>query len=1209
MPLIIEDDNTMKILGQKKARATKPLLKNLFGNKRLTGTGGRSGLFTQFITPATVDDSHQPYEHPYIPDSQKVTHDLTETEYVNIPAAFIPEDAHIASIGYAQYLAEDRQHTNPTPDQLAELPYLMRTTVGDLTTPDVICVNDIIDYDTDFRMWARVIPQTIHTKHVMTQAVGNTKGSTDSTVHMRYRIEFMVFNPDDVVSETVQVASVDDEGNDIQVDETVFAPADGIETLGTVAPEHHGGMITRPRHRHPASYGEKSWCVIDMTYDVADTLRDMADDALRWCESMYPGGVVVDRDGDEFRQWAEDYNLYQRLVDIGEKYQDGTFIEPVVDWLGQFTAHLRYAFKVYGVDDTPTTKSTSALAEMVQLVRSLEYRQAITLDAYKDLYTSILAMDDPDKIIAHELIKNNMQLKLNAHLNEIESAKSTVATFTPAADYAFDPALSVQQRAAVSTTEPFSLTVAGAGTGKTRVIMERVDYLAAAMEPLNLIRVLSFTNAAADNVTKRNPMVSSMTIAKMIHDNYVANWPEHQIAPVETLVNSIDIYFGDQVKTNDLLRVFRKLLQEVSIKQSNATMNRLSGFVEKYTEEVMEILDYLKQTCLELQIILSYIKIDEMVEVTAPPRHLIVDEVQDNSTMEFIYLLRYAAKHNSTLFLVGDSSQTLYEFRAANPKALNALEASGVFATYRLTTNYRSRQVVLDVANVMLRDIEANQYANIQLHANSMDPVTADEFQAAIGLVVKQVANQKEFSDNLSRYIKGSEISDWLMKNIENGEQTCFMAHSRKEVRTIKEALDEMFVGRGIEVADLTSQIAYASTTFSKFVKRHWKEVVVVPPVNVGPVINQLMIQNLAQLEPNTAKNTPMAQNITKQIIDRINDWWRGSLGAISDWNVLLQAGHITTEEFFNMVRDDLLNYEMRNNSLRQSLIAKRNEERKKDLAAAKPLVLVSTIHGVKGLEFDNTVIVQKPESASASSSGDSEENKRMFYVALTRARKSEIILTGSNRTYPRMAVTYKMVLEELEKADQARAEQEYIDMLAEQGFAIDAADAAKIKAEQEELEALLDADFDPEMIGVPSPIAFNADGEVIDNPRHRAWLDGSLQEFDEAETADDDSIERDRAASAEEEEARRMATEEAAKQKAEVRARQMAMLGLSAPSLGGSDEPGSLAVPSAFAAPGTPTVPQGLVPADGQPVAPVTPVPIPNPFAGNGTDGQDRAE
>ena len=1208
MPLIIEDDGTMEVLGQKKTRATKPLLKNLFGNKRLTGTGGRSGLFTKFITPATVDDSHQPYEQPYIPDSRKVTNDLSETEYVSIPAAFIPENAHIASIGYAQYLAEDRQYTNPTADQLAELPYLMRTAVGDLTTPDVICVNDIIDYDTDFRMWARVIPQTIHTKHVMFSGTGTSKGSTDSTVHMRYRIEFMVFNPDDVVSETVQVDSVDDEGNDIQVDETVFAPADGIETLGTVAPDHHSGMITQPRHRHPASYGEKSWCMVDMTYDVAATLRDMADDALRWCESMYTGGVVIDRDGAEFCQWAEDYNLYQRLVDIGEKYQDGTFIEPVVDWLGQFTAHLRYAFGIYGIDGTQA-KTTQALTEMIQLIRSLEYRQAITLDAYKDLYTSILAMDDADKTIAHELIKNNMQLKLNAHLNEIEGAKSTVATFTPAADYAFDPMLSVQQRAAISTIEPFSLTVAGAGTGKTRVIMERVDYLAAAMEPLNLIRVLSFTNAAADNVTERNPMVSSMTIAKMIHDNYVANWPDHQIAPVETLVNSIDIYFGDQVKTNDLLRVFRKLLQEVSIKQSNATMNRLSGFVEKYTGEVMEILDYLKQTCLELQIILSYIKIDEMVEATAAPRHLIVDEVQDNSTMEFIYLLRYAAKHNSTLFLVGDSSQTLYEFRAANPKALNALEASGVFATYRLTTNYRSRQVVLDVANVMLRDIEANQYANIQLHANSMDPVTADEFQAAIGLVVKQVLNQKEFSDNLGRYVKDPEISDWLMKNIDNGEQTCFMAHSRKEVRAIKEALDEMLVGHGIEVADITSQIVYASTTFSKFVKRHWKEVVVVPPVNVGPVINQLMIQNLAQLEPNTAKKTPMAQNITKQIIDRINDWWRGSLGAIGDWNVLLQAGHITTEEFFNMVRDDLLNYEMRNNSLRQSLISKRNEERKKNLAAVKPLVLVSTIHGVKGLEFDNTVIVQKPESANAASSGDSEENKRMFYVALTRARKSEIILTGSNRTYPRVAVTYKTVLEELGKADQARAEQEYLDMLAEQGFAIDAADAAKIKAEQEELEALLDADFDPEMIDVPSPIAFDADGEIIDNPRHRAWLDGSLREFDEAEAADDDSIERDRAASAEEEESRRLAAEEAAKQKAEVRARQMAMLGLSGSSFNGPDEPGALAVPSAFSAPDTPVVPQGLIPVDGQPVAPATPVPIPNPFAGNGTGDRDQAE
>lgn len=96
----------------------------------------------------------------------------------------------------------------------------------------------------------------------------------------------------------------------------------------------------------------------------------------------------------------------------------------------------------------------------------------------------------------------------------------------------------------------------------------------------------------------------------------------------------------------------------------------------------------------------------------------------------------------------GDASQTLYEFRAANP-ALSALEASGVFTVCKLSTNYRSAQEILDFANIHLSDIEANRFTNIQLQANSVVTSTVDSFTASVRLMSKSYGTQRAFDQNL----------------------------------------------------------------------------------------------------------------------------------------------------------------------------------------------------------------------------------------------------------------------------------------------------------------------------------------------------------------------------------------------------------------------------------------------------------------------------
>jgi DNA helicase-2/ATP-dependent DNA helicase PcrA len=107
-----------------------------------------------------------------------------------------------------------------------------------------------------------------------------------------------------------------------------------------------------------------------------------------------------------------------------------------------------------------------------------------------------------------------------------------------------------------------------------------------------------------------------------------------------------------------------------------------------------------------------------------------------------------------------------------------------------------------------------------------------------------------------------------------------------------------------------------------------------------------------------------------------------------------------------------MLQFEIRNNSIRQSLLSSKNEENRNADVIANADLIVSTIHGAKGLEFDNVVITYKNENNMA------EDKKRMYYVAFTRAMNSELVLAYDTTVYPKIMTDYETILEALEKKD-----------------------------------------------------------------------------------------------------------------------------------------------------------------------------------------------
>ena len=549
------------------------------------------------------------------------------------------------------------------------------------------------------------------------------------------------------------------------------------------------------------------------------------------------------------------------------------------------------------------------------------------------------------------------------------------------------------------SNEPLILVQAGAGTGKSTLILGRIDYLVHSGVNPEDITVLSFTNAAADNITAKNPNVHSMTIARMIHEIYTANFANHELSSLDTIVNCLDIYYPPQPGVDrGIVNEFQRRIHAM-IKNDANNFTEMNNFIEDNYDAVIDILDTLGQTSLELEIIICYQKIESFIEPsTITSKFLIIDEVQDNSIFEFVYTLKYVDKHKESLFIVGDCSQTLYEFRASNPRALNILEGSNTFATYQLNVNYRSNQEILDFANVALRNIEANQYAQIQLQANSLAQVTEQSFTDKVTFNYHQLNKLTDFHQELPG-IFSTEIRSYIDKCLAKNEQVAILAFTRQDVAVIKQILENQYPTSSC--VSLVPEKMYATTVISTFIKKYWNDIRFAPYANIMQVIFNEIMAHLTYLVYDDKRAAPHVQDMMMQ-------WFKEQGGAVKSWINQFHNGQLTEKEMLDLIKDNLLNFEISTNAIKQSLLSSKNQQAKKDNAAADANFVISTIHSAKGLEFQNVIVLYRNENQME------EDKKRMYYVAFTRAMSTEYILAYDTMTSPQIQADYVTVLEHL---------------------------------------------------------------------------------------------------------------------------------------------------------------------------------------------------
>ena len=565
-----------------------------------------------------------------------------------------------------------------------------------------------------------------------------------------------------------------------------------------------------------------------------------------------------------------------------------------------------------------------------------------------------------------------------------------------------------EQKAAIESTSPLTLVQSGAGTGKSTVILGRIDHMIANGIDPHDITVLSFTNAAADHITDLKPDIHSMTIASMLHAIYNNNYPAHQLSSLNTIINSLSIYYNPSTiqmtpTQEKFIDEFRYVLERL---RDNNEYTRANNFVEDHIDEVIDVLDTIQQTSLELESIICYQKMDTLVE---PPethtKHLIIDEVQDNSIAEFIYSIKYTDKHHCSMYIVGDCSQTLYEFRASNPKALNVLENSGVFETHKLQTNYRSNQEILDFANVLLGNIEANQYANIQLHANSLKPVTLQSFKDAVSLNYHKLMNKSVNSmDSMFNHAIIIDTKAYITDKFNKQEQVCILAPQRAVLYAVEKRLMTEYPDK--KIVSLIPKRQYDSALFSKFIAKYWNNIVFTPPTKILTTIRRELLSRVPNLSYKVA-NQQKTQDIAVKMMD---DFEQQYANTISVWENQVSMSVLTSAQMLDEIKKLMISFEIKRNSVAQALMSAKNADAKKSADIDDADFILSTIHSAKGLEFDNVIIFYQSESESTIDEAD----KRMYYVALTRAKKSEYIFAYDTLARPKIQGDYEKIIKDL---------------------------------------------------------------------------------------------------------------------------------------------------------------------------------------------------
>lgn len=610
-------------------------------------------------------------------------------------------------------------------------------------------------------------------------------------------------------------------------------------------------------------------------------------------------------------------------------------------------------------------------------------------------------------------------------------------------DYA--KALNPQQLAAVTAGEGPALVIAGAGSGKTRTLVYRVAYLIdAGVDPAHIL-LLTFTRKASQEMIERAGALIGSRSERVFGGTF------HSVANVllRRYGRSIGVEPGftilDRGDAEDLIALVRSQLglneKDKRFPRKGTIMeifskceNTLRSLDEIVLVEFSHFADHLEdlarlqrayQTAKRQRQLLDYddllVKLRELLtqdetarrSISQLYRYILVDEYQDTNRLQADVIRRLVTTHDNVM-VVGDDSQSIYAFRGATFR--NIMEFPTLFpgaTVYMLEENYRSTQPILNLANEIIA--AAPEKYTKRLFTRKLDGPLPGLVEAAGESAQSRFISQK-ILELREEGVPLSEMAVLFRSSFHSFDL---------EIELSRRGLP--FLKRGgvkfVETAHVKDLLAHLRVVANPLDAVSWHRVLLLVE-GVGPKKAQDVIAALVKADHPYAALRDVSGRSGRGLKDLANTL--ESMTNAENLRPAEQVNHIY-EYYLPILKDQYDDYPKRTKDLEHLYTIAEGypglEEFLADLALEPPdgsvvdvegpnrddeRLVLSTIHSAKGLEWQCVFVIwvvdgRFPSVYSFLTDEELEEERRLFYVAVTRAKR-HLYLTYPINVYDKMS-------------------------------------------------------------------------------------------------------------------------------------------------------------------------------------------------------------
>ena len=605
--------------------------------------------------------------------------------------------------------------------------------------------------------------------------------------------------------------------------------------------------------------------------------------------------------------------------------------------------------------------------------------------------------------------------------------------------------LNEPQREGVMNTEGACMIIAGAGSGKTRVLTLRIAHLIQShdVDPFNIM-ALTFTNKAAKEMRDRLEKMVGTDAKNLWMGTFHSVFARILRAEAHHLGYPSNFTIYD---TDDSKSLLRSIIKELSLDETQYKVNVVYNRISSAKNRLVSWQEYLSNPILTADdtanmrpeignIFKAYslrcyksgaMDFDDLLfntdklfkehlEVLNKYQHrfqyMLVDEFQDTNLCQY-FIIRKLASVRENVCVVGDDAQSIYAFRGADiSNILNFEKDYPDLRIIKLEQNYRSTQTIVEAANSVIAKNKAQLPKNVW---------TANEEGNLIELI-------KAVSDNEEGKLIASSIFEEKMQQQYKFSDFAILYRTNSQSRAIEEALRRMNIKYKVvgglsfyQRKEIKDVLAYLRYSLNQQDEASFRRIINYPKRGIGDSsIDKIVVaandhaisiwevlQNASSFLGSRASG-PIEDFVTKikrfgieiqnkDAYDAASDIAKSSglmKELYEDKTVEGLSRYENVQELLNAIKEYVEDPEKEDKSLgaflqEVSLITGQDENKDND----PDKVTLMTIHMAKGLEFKNVYIVGMeedlfPSQMMLSSRSELEEERRLFYVAITRAQK-----------------------------------------------------------------------------------------------------------------------------------------------------------------------------------------------------------------------------